>query len=141
MLQNFLDNKVIRYFFSAGMATGVDVTAYFMCYNYIFLKTDQDIFNLIVLSAPTASLAISYSLGLMTNFLITKYMVFTESDLRGIHQLMRYIIVAILILILNYLLMSFLISGLEWYPTISRIISAVSIGFLSFVIHKLYSFR
>jgi putative flippase GtrA len=54
---------------------------------------------------------------------------------------MRYLLVALLILILNYLLMSFLIKFLEWYPTIARICSALSIGALSFIIHKVFSFR
>jgi len=141
MLKILINNKVVRYIFSAGMATMVDVVVYFLFFNFIFLKSDQSIFDLLTLSAPTASLAISYSAGLMTNFLITKYLVFTESDLRGIHQLLRYILVAILILALNYLLMSFLIKTLDWYPTIARIFSALSIGCLSFIIHKFYSFR
>ena len=140
-MRRVLHNKVIRYFFSAGIATAVDVSVYFATFNFILRKQDIPlVFNLII-SAPIASLAVSYSCGLMTNFLITKYLVFTESNLRGRHQLARYILVALLILFLNYLFMKFLIEILEWYPTLSRVISAVTIGMLSFVIHKFYSFR
>jgi putative flippase GtrA len=119
----------------------VDVTVYFITFNFILRKQDIPLIDPIVLTAPIASLAVSYSCGLMTNFLITKYMVFTESDLRGRHQLARYILVALLILLLNYLFMKFLIFILGWYPTVSRIVSALSIGVLSFTIHKFYSFR
>ncbi len=141
MIKKLLQNKIIRYFFSAGIATGVDVPVYFIAFNFIYQKQDVHFFHLFVLSAPTASLALSYTCGLITNFLITKYLVFTESDLRGIHQLARYVMVAMLILVLNYFMMSFLIKVLEWYPTISRIVSAVSVGMISFVIHKFYSFK
>jgi len=141
MVRKFLDNKIIRYFLSAGVATGVDVTVYFLAYNFIYEKQDIHLFNFMTLSAPTGSLILSYTCGLVTNFLITKYLVFTESDLRGIHQLARYILVALLILGLNYFFMSFLIKVLEWYPTLSRVVSALTIGLLSFVIHKFYSFR
>ena len=141
MVRKIFENKIIRYFLSAGIATGVDITIYFLAYNFIYQKQDIELFNLITLSASTGSLILSYTCGLVTNFLITKYFVFTESDLRGIHQLARYILVAILILLLNYLFMSFLIKVLNWYPTLSRVVSALSIGLLSFVIHKFYSFR
>ena len=141
MVRKIFENKILRYFFSAGIATAVDVAVYFLAFNFIYEKQDIHIFNLIVLSAPTGSLILSYTCGLVTNFLITKYLVFTESDLRGIHQLARYVMVAVLILMLNYFFMSFLIKILEWYPTLSRVVSAITIGLLSFVIHKFYSFR
>lgn len=141
MIRKILENKIIRYFLSAGIATGVDVTVYFLAYNFIYEKQDIHLFNLMTLSAPTGSLMLSYTCGLVTNFLITKYLVFTESDLRGIHQLARYILVALLILALNYFFMSFLIKILDWYPTLSRVVSALTIGLLSFVIHKFYSFK
>lgn len=141
MVRKIFKNKILRYFFSAGIATGVDVAVYFLAFNFIYQKQDINVFHLVTLSAPTASLILSYTCGLVTNFLITKYLVFTESDLRGIHQLARYILVALFILLLNYLFMSFLIKVLEWYPTLSRVVSALTIGLLSFVIHKFYSFR
>ncbi len=140
-LRKLLRLKLIRYGLSSGIATGVDVAAYFIAFNFILMKQDLDLAGMIVVSAPTIALCISYSCGLLTNFTITKYFVFTESDLRGHHQLMRYVLVALLILLLNYGLMSFLIKVLEWFPTISRAFSAVVIGFASFLIHRSYSFR
>lgn len=141
MIKKLAQSKIIRYGVVAAIATGVDVTFYFLTFNYILRKEDFRVINEFVLTAPTISLAISYSCGLLTNFFLTRNYVFTESDLRGRHQLMRYVMVALLILFLNYVMMSFLIRGLEWYPTISRGISAVSVGFVSFAIHRAFSFR
>jgi putative flippase GtrA len=42
---------------------------------------------------------------------------------------------------MNYLFMKFLVQVLEWYPTISRVISALSIGVMSYLFHKNYSFK
>ncbi len=141
LVKKLLKNKVVRYFFSAGTATVVDVVMYFITFNYILQKQDLPFIDPYVITAPIGSLIVSYSCGLMTNFLITKYMVFTESDLRGRYQLMRYLLVAFVILVLNYFFMKFLIHILEWYPTISRIISALTIGIVSFLFHKFYSFK
>ncbi|MFM7903222.1 MAG: GtrA family protein, partial [Bacteroidota bacterium] len=126
IVNNLLRNKVVRYFFSAGTATVVDVSVYFTTYNYILRKTDIPFVGPFVLTAPMLSLVISYSCGLFTNFFITRAMVFTESNLRGRKQLFRFIQVALLVLLMNYLFMKFLVQVLEWYPTIARVVSALS---------------
>ncbi len=141
MIKKVFQFKLIRYGMAAAIATCVDVTVYFIAFNYIFKKQDFHMLDFLVVGAPTVSLVLSYSCGLVTNFTITKYFVFTESDLRGHHQLMRYVMVAVLILFLNYGFMSFLIKTMEWFPTIARATSAVVIGFLSFAIHKVFSFK
>jgi len=141
MLVKLLNHKIVRYGLSSGIATGVDVVVYFLAFNFLLQKKDMHLSDALTVSAPMVALAISYSCGLLTNFTITKYFVFTESNLRGRHQLMRYVAVAILILVLNYGMMALLIRGLHWYPTVSRAISAVVIGFASFVIHRSFSFR
>ncbi|KXK45983.1 MAG: phenylalanine 4-monooxygenase [Bacteroidetes bacterium OLB10] len=101
-----LNLKVVRYFFSAASATVVDVVIYFLAFNYIYHKEDIHL-PFYTFSAPTASLALSYTCGLITNFFLTKNLVFKESDLKGHHQFLRFVLVAIGVLFLNYVLMNF----------------------------------
>ncbi|MBA3286218.1 MAG: GtrA family protein [Nitrosopumilus sp.] len=135
------NNRVLRYFFSAGSATLVDVVSYFLIFNYVFEKQDIRLGPLFVFSASTATLFVSYTLGLITNFTITRSIVFNNSDLRLSSQFIRYLLVAFLVLVANYYLMSFLIKVLDWYPTIARAFSAVIVGLGSFLLHKFFSFR
>ena len=111
-LKPLLKSKIIRYLISAGLATWVDVVVYFVSFNYLYKKEDIDIFGFYTVSAPTASLILSYTIGLLTNFTLTKFLVFKESELETHKQLFRYVMVAILVLILNYFLMSLLIRQL-----------------------------
>ncbi len=141
LTQRVLKLKVVRYFFSAASATVVDVMVYYYAFNFIYQKENIEFFGVYTFSAPTASLMLSYTCGLMTNFFMTKNLVFKESDLKGYHQFLRFVLVAIGVLGLNYVLMNFLIRSLHWYPTIARAVSAITIGGLSFVIHKTFSFR
>ena len=133
--------KVVRYFFTAAFATVVDVSVYYFAFHYLYRNHDINIFNLFVISAPAASLILSYTCGLVINFWISKHYVFKESDLRTHHQFFRFLMVALFVLGLNYLLMTFLIKHAHWYPTMARAFSAVSIGVISFIIHKTFSFR
>ena len=143
MIKKIYHSKVFRYFISAGVATIVDIIVYFVMFNYILKKQVVPVpfINDFVFQAPTISLAISYSCGLVTNFTITKFFVFHESTMKTRYQLIRFIGVALMILGLNYLLMTFLIRQLDWYPTVARTFSALSIGVLSFLIHKSFSFK
>jgi len=135
------DSRIFRYFISAGLATWVDVVVYFLAFNYLYEKTDIVFSEGIVIASTTASLVMSYTAGLITNFTLTKMLVFKESDLQTHQQLFRYVLVALLVLALNWLMMRFLIRSLEWYPTVARGTSAILIGVLSFSIHKVFSFR
>ena len=141
LVRSVFQSKIFRYFISAGLATWVDITVYFLAFNYIYKKLDFDLFGLITISAPTASLILSYTAGLITNFTVTKFLVFHESELETHKQLFRYILVALGVLCMNYVFMSFLIRQLNWFPTIARAFSAISIGLFSFVIHKSFSFK
>jgi putative flippase GtrA len=146
LLKRFLEsrlaqNKLFRYFISAGLATWVDITVYFLSFNYLYQKSDISLFNLYTVSAATASLFLSYTMGLLTNFAITRYLVFNDSELEFHKQLFRYVLVALLVLAMNWLLMRLLIRGFDWWPTLARATSALTVGMMSFVIHKTFSFR
>ena len=141
VLRYLLSLKPVRYFFSAGIATVVDVLVYYLVYNFVLHQNELNVFGNLVFKAPTVALTCSYSCGLITNFSITKYFVFHESELKGRVQLFRFILVAMVVLIANYFFMYFLINILHWYPTLSRAVSAISIGIFSFVAHRFFSFR
>jgi putative flippase GtrA len=141
LIRYLLGLKPVRYFFSAGIATVVDVLVYYLVYNHALQQKELTVFDTIVFKAPTVALSCSYSCGLITNFSITKYFVFHESELAGRIQLFRFIMVALVVLVANYYFMYFLINILDWYPTLSRAVSAISIGLFSFVAHRFFSFR
>ena len=137
----FLQSRVFKYFIAAGLATVVDVGFYYLCFNYAFDKQPVTLFGSFVLKATTISLVISYSCGLVTNFSISKYLVFTDSEMKTTSAFSRFVMVALFVLMLNYFSMNFLIHQLEWYPTVARAVSALSIGVLSFLFHKFFTFK
>ena len=134
-------NKVFRYFIAAGLATVVDVCMYYSMFHFVLHETNIALDDEIVIGAPSISLLVSYSCGLVTNFSISKYWVFHESELRGSHQFFRFVMVALTVLVANYFFMNFLIKSMGWFPTLSRAVSAVTIGVFSFLAHKVFSFK
>jgi putative flippase GtrA len=134
------ESKLVRYIFSGGTSTGVDMVSYYIAYNYL-LKKEHLVIGNATIGAHIAALCISYSLGLITNFLITRYFVFTESTLRKREQFIRYILVAIIVFAGNYFMMKILVEVCDVWPTVARAIAAATIAFLSFRLHKVFTFK
>ena len=47
----FLQSRVFKYFIAAGVATVVDVSLYYLCFNYAFDKLPVTLFGSFVLKA------------------------------------------------------------------------------------------
>lgn len=140
MSKSAMQHKGVRYIISGGTATGVDVISFFIIFNYILIKNDLIIGRLHI-GAHIASLCISFSLGLITNFLITKYFVFKESNIRGREQFLRYILVAVITFVGNYFMMKILVEVFNIWPTLARLIAVGTIALLSFKLHKVFTFK
>jgi putative flippase GtrA len=136
-IKKLLGLKSVRYIISGGAATGVDILAYYVCIHYVFSK---ETLYLNRITAPIASLIVSYSCGFCTNFTISKLFVFKNSTLRTRYQLLRYVLVAFIVFVLNYFLMKMFI-GFNLYPTVSRIFSVCLVAIISYLLHNRFTFK
>lgn len=135
-----MEHKGVRYIISGGTATGVDVVSFFIIFNYILNKQPLH-FGHVLIGAHIASLCVSFTLGLITNFLITKYFVFNESNIRGREQFLRYMMVAVVTFFGNYFMMKLLVDVFNVWPTMARLIAVGTIAVLSYRLHKVFTFK
>lgn len=135
-----VQSKVVRFFLSAGIAFLVDVSIYFVTITFVFKNQPIIIFSKQV-SAHSFCLFISYSCGVITNFLLTKYAVFSESTLASRKQFFRFVLIATIGFFANYGLLRFFVEVWHVFPTLARIISALSLGVASYFVHKLFTFK
>ncbi|MBL0054284.1 MAG: GtrA family protein [Bacteroidetes bacterium] len=104
---------MFRYFVAAGVATVVDIGVYYIMLHYVFQNRLFTIAPYLTVSSPSLSLFISYTCGLFTNFFISKYFVFTESEVRSRHQFFRFAGVALFRFVSQLLLDEFTHSPLR----------------------------
>jgi putative flippase GtrA len=138
-LQKILKNEVAKFILSAGAGFLVDVSSFYVLYHSLLTKKTYHIFNAEV-GNYTISLAISFFLGVIVNFIITKYVVFSQSKLAPYKQFLRFIAVAFIGYFANLLVIRLLIHNLGMYPPVARPVAALSLFFASFFIHKFFSF-
>ncbi len=137
--KKLLNNHVIRFVFSAGIGFLVDISAFYLFYHNLLTEKNYNILGFTIRNY-TISFSISFFLGVLVNFLITRYFVFSESKLPPYKQFFRFISVAIIGYFANLAVLEFFIQRLHINPVIARPAAALSLFFLSYFIHKFFSF-
>jgi putative flippase GtrA len=134
-----LKNHVFRFVFSAGVGFLVDVSAFYLFYHNILVRHTYRMFFFSVRNF-TLSLAISFFMGVIVNFVLTRYMVFNESKLKPSRQFIRFVSVAAIGYFANLVVIKILVQSFDIYPPFARIIAALSLFFASYFVHKVFSF-
>ncbi|HVW13188.1 MAG TPA: GtrA family protein [Mucilaginibacter sp.] len=132
-------NQVVRFVFSAGVGFLVDISVFYLLYHNLLTERTYQLMS-VTLRNSTVSLAVSFFLGVVVNFVITRYLVFSESKSRPSKQFFRFVLVAVIGFFANLSVVDVLIRYLGMYPPVARPLAALSLFFASFFIHKLFSF-
>ena len=134
-----LQNQVVRFILSAGAGFLVDISVFYLFYHNLLTQKTYLIFSFTVRNS-SLSLALSFFLGVLVNFIITRYFVFSESKSSPYKQFFRFISVAIIGFFANLLVLKFFIQDAHLYPPVARPLAALSLFFASFFVHKFFSF-
>ena len=138
-LKKLFKNQVARFIFSAGIGFLVDIVAFYLLDHNLLQQPTYNIFTY-TFDNYTLALAISFFLGVVVNFLITRYLVFNESVSSQAKQFFRFVSVAIIGFFANLTLLDIFIRSAGMYPPVARVAAALSLFFASFFVHKFFSF-
>ncbi|MDB4901776.1 MAG: hypothetical protein JWQ63_1057 [Mucilaginibacter sp.] len=139
LVKKLLKNQVIRFVLSAGAGFLVDISVFYLFYHNLLTQKTYNILSLVVRNS-TLSLSISFFLGVLVNFSITRYFVFSESKSSSSKQFFRFISVALIGYFANLGVLQLFIKYFHMYPPVARIITALSLFFASYFVHKAFSF-
>jgi putative flippase GtrA len=140
LCRRFMTLQIYRYGVCGGANIVFDWVLYFLVYNGIF-KDKLLHLGIVTLSPHIATLAVIFPVTTLTGFLLQKYVTFTMSDLRGIVQLMRYLMVVVVNLLINYAGLKLFVDHLNFYPTPSKMMVTIVAIIFSYVLQKTYTFK
>ncbi|MEM0519225.1 MULTISPECIES: GtrA family protein [Aequorivita] len=132
--------KTYRYAACGGGNLVFDTLLYFISYNFIFAKKNLDL-HFIVLSPHIASLFLVFPITFVTGFLLQKYVTFQASNLPWKTQFIRYFMVGMGALVLNYICLKIFVDGFGFYPTPSKILTAFIVVAYSYLLQNKFSFK
>jgi putative flippase GtrA len=100
------------------------------------------LFGNVKITGPIAAYVVAFSISFPIGFILSRYIVFPESNLRGRVQLFRYIVATATFILFNYFFLKIFV---EWntilYPTVGYFVSNLTIAVLSYISQRHYTFK
>lgn len=140
LFQRLMPLQTFRYAACGGFNTALDIAIFFVSYNYLFKK--QIVYALgFAISPHIASFLAAFVITFPIGFYFSRYVVFTSSTLRGRVQLVRYLMLVMASIALNYMFIKFFVEQLGIYPTIAKMITTVIVVTFSYLTQKHFTFK
>ena len=138
--RRLLPYQTFRYAACGGGNMLLDIFIYFISYNFILEK--QVLYTpLGAISPHIAAFLIAFTVTFPIGFYLNRYIVFPGSALTGFHQLLRYFLLVIACIFLNYFFIKIFVEHFGVYPTVSKILTTVIIVTFSYLTQKHFTFK
>lgn len=140
LFKRFMPLQMYRYAACGGGNTAFNILLYYIIYHYV-LKEQVLELRYIAFEPHIAAFIMAFCVTFPIGFYLSMYVVFQGSYLRRRVQLVRYFLVAIACVILNYILLKLFVEGMGWYPTPSLMVTAGIVVLFSYLSQRHFSFR
>ena len=138
--RRFMPEQTFRYAVCGGGNTVLGLLIYFISYQYIFEKENFD-FGFFAFKPHIAALFVSFCITFIVGFVLMKFVVFVDSNLKGRIQLFRYFLSFAFNLVLNYLLLKLFVEILFINALLSQFITTCIVVTISYLSQKHFSFK
>lgn len=132
--------NTFRYAACGGANMVLDILLFIISLHFIFHKEILDL-GFIAFKPHIAAFLFSFLISFPTGFLLSKYIVWTGSPIKGHVQLFRYFLIVMMNLLLNYFFIKLFVEYFHFYPTISKVITTVIVVIFSYVSQKHFTFK
>lgn len=132
--------QTFRYAACGGFNTALDIVLFFVSYHYIVKKKVVHV-GFLAMTPHIASFILAFVITFPTGFYLSRYVVFTASNLRGRVQLGRYLLLVLACIGLNYMFIKFFVEQLHIFPIVAKIFTTVIVVTFSYLTQKHFTFR
>lgn len=140
LVQKIMKKHTYYYIACGGGNTIFGFVIYYFCYHNFLHKQDLDL-GFYSFKPHIASFFISFGITFPIGFLLSKYVVWSESYLAGKKQLFRHLILVVIFVGMNYGLLKLFVEVFFWWPMPSQILTTIIIVIFSYLAQKYYSFK
>lgn len=138
--RRLMNLQTFRYAVSGGSNAVLGFLVYYVSYKFILQEKDLH-FGFYAFKAHVAALFFSFCISFPIGFFMAKYVVFSDSNIKGRVQLFRYFMVCLFNLALNYILLKILVEIFHIYPTIAQILTIGVVVLISYLAQRHFSFK
>ncbi|MDD2797975.1 MAG: GtrA family protein [Bacteroidales bacterium] len=135
-----IPQQTFRYAACGGGNSALDILLYFIAFHFVLHESIVEL-GFVAISGHIAAFLLVFPITFSTGFLLGKYITFTQSELRGRIQLLRYGITVGGSILLNYLFLKLFVEYVHLFPTVSKILTTFFVVAYSYVVQKYYTFK
>ncbi|MDE3247746.1 MAG: GtrA family protein [Bacteroidota bacterium] len=132
--------QTFRYAACGGGNTVLGFLLYSFSYTFLFHKQVVNL-GFYAFKPHVAALIFSFLINFPVGFLLMKFVVFIDSNIRGRVQLFRYFFVFISNLFINYVLLRFLVEYLHLHAIIAQVLSTTVVIIISYLLQRHFTFK
>ena len=132
--------QTFRYAAAGSGNTLLGLLVYYVSFKYVFFEKVFR-FDFYAFEGHIAALFLSFCITFPVGFFMAKYVVFSDSYLKGRVQLFRYFLVCMFNLFINYLLLKILVEKFNVYPVLAQIMTIAIVILFSYVAQRNFSFK
>jgi putative flippase GtrA len=138
--RRIMNLQTYRYAASGGANTILGFIIYFISYEYILKKNELHLVYY-ALKPHTAALFISFFITFPIGFFMSKYVVFSDSKMKGRIQLFRYFMICMFNLALNFILLKILVEQAHVYAVLAQVLTISIVILFSYLAQRHFSFK
>ena len=138
--RRFMSLELFRYGCCGGLNLALEWLLYYVFYHFVFKAKVFDL-GFIAFTPHIAAFVFKFPITFLTGFWMARHISFSGSSLRGRTQIVRYLIVTVVNILINYLGLKLFVEVFQWWPTISYVIISIICVTFSYLSNKYYSFK
>ncbi len=138
--ERFIKKQTFRYLACGGSNTILDTVLYFISFHYILKELPVHI-GPITIQPYIMAFLMSFSISFPSGFVLSKYIVFPESNLHGRVQLFRYALLVGTCILLNYIFLKIFVEWCHIYPTPSKLLTTAVVAIFSYFSQRKFTFK
>ncbi|MGB5028388.1 MAG: GtrA family protein [Chitinophagaceae bacterium] len=138
--RRLMNLQTFRYAASGGGNVMLGFIIYSLSYTYLFYGRDFN-FGFYAFKGHSAALFVSFCVTFPIGFFMSKYVVFSDSKMKGRIQLFRYFMICLFNLAMNNLLLKIFVERLNVHPILSQVITVAIVVVFSYLAQRNFSFK
>ena len=147
LVKRFIPKETYYYAACGGGNLVSSWVLFYIFYQFVFKKEiikfniDWLYINQFSFSAYTLSSFSTFCISFTIGFLLNRYVVFTQSQLKAKIQLFRYGLSAIVTYVIGWILLKFFIESLALFPSIANVMASCIVVIWSYFMQRKFTFR
>jgi len=138
--KKIMNQQTFRYAAAGGANALLGFILYAVSYKYILHEQELHL-GFFAFKAHVAALFFSFCVCFPIGFFMARYVIFSDSNVRWGVQMVRYLMVWIFNLFLNYILLKVLVEQLHVYAIFAQIITTGVVIVVSYLAQRNFSFK